>query len=233
METTLREIKSFDPCSDGWRKLCKGLGTCDLDTEVPIMKILEINGVEDAFWALRTQKYEDYCLVLADVAESILHIFEEIHPDDNRPRLAIQAIREYKEGEISKEELEDIADEAFAAAHAAVDARATAHSAFAAAHAAVDAHSAYVVAHAAIDAAHAAYAAAHAAVDAHSAYVVVYAAIDAAHAAVDVHSAYAAAHSAVDAAHAAVDADDYAVKIQRAKNEEILRSYLEGENHEN
>ena len=178
MKTTLREIKRFNPCVPGWKRLCEGLGTSDLNTEVSILQILEINGVKDAFWALRTQKYKSYCLILADVAESVLHIFEKEYPNDNRPRRAIQAIRDYKAGKISKEELED-------AAYAATDA------AIAAADAAIAARAARAAAYAA------------------------YAAYDA------------------DAAAYAAYAADAAAKIQRNKNEVILRSYLEGENHEN
>ena len=37
-------------------------------------------------------------LFAADCAESVLHLFEERHPDDDRPRLAIQAARDYANG---------------------------------------------------------------------------------------------------------------------------------------
>jgi len=105
MITTLREIKSFNPCVSGWKKLCRTLRTTNLDTEVSILQILESNGVQDAFWALKTQDYKDYCLILADIAESVLHIFESKCHGDGRVKKGIQAIRDYKEGRISKEEL--------------------------------------------------------------------------------------------------------------------------------
>jgi len=75
MKTTLREIRSFEPCSSGWKKLCQGLGTSDLDTEVTILQILEINGAEDAFWALRTQRYEDWCPVFEEIVKSCCYTF--------------------------------------------------------------------------------------------------------------------------------------------------------------
>jgi hypothetical protein len=97
MKTTLREIRKHEPCADGWKKLIKVLGTSDPDTEITILEILESNGVKDAFWALRTQKYEEYCLILADVAESVVRL-----TDDKRVSDCIQAIRDYNAGKINR-----------------------------------------------------------------------------------------------------------------------------------
>jgi len=147
MITTLREIKSFNPCVSGWKKLCRTLRTTNLDTEVSILQILESNGVQDAFWALKTQDYKDYCLILADIAESVLHIFEDKYPNNNIPRSTIQAIRDYKEGKITIEELEIHSSAADAAADAA--AYATAYAADAAAAYAATAYAATAAAYAA------------------------------------------------------------------------------------
>jgi len=92
MKTTLREIKKFTPCIHGWKSLCDRLGNSDLDTEVSILEFLEISGAEAAFRALSTQKYNDYCLILADVAESVLFLFEGVKESD-APRKAIEGIR--------------------------------------------------------------------------------------------------------------------------------------------
>lgn len=40
------------------------------------------------------------CLFAADCAEHVLPIFEKLHPDDKRPRKAIEAARAYARGEI-------------------------------------------------------------------------------------------------------------------------------------
>ena len=40
----------------------------------------------------------DLRLFAADCAEAVLHHFEDRHPDDDRPRLAIQAARDYANG---------------------------------------------------------------------------------------------------------------------------------------
>ena len=52
--TTLNEIRKHDPCSSGWAKLLKGLSKTSPDDEsLPLERILEINGLPDALWALR------------------------------------------------------------------------------------------------------------------------------------------------------------------------------------
>jgi len=119
MKTTLKEIWDSNPCVGGWEKLVGGLGTKDLSTEVTILKIYEINGIMDAMWALRTQNYKDYCLMLADIAESVLYIFENKYPKDSRVRDCIQGIRDYKAGKISNEKLCNFSSNAANASNAA------------------------------------------------------------------------------------------------------------------
>ena len=158
--TTLNKIETRRHCRDGWEKLLVGLGKTEPDDDpLPLMKILELNGIEDAVWALQCFKYREYCLFLADVAESVLHIYESKY-NSKAPRQAIQAIRDWHAGEIDDKALADAADSAYAAAHAA--AYATHADAYAAADAAANAADAY--AYAAADAA--AYAAADDAADA-------------------------------------------------------------------
>ena len=138
LNTTLNEIKKHRPCIGGWRKLLHHLGKTEADDEsLNIMTILEANGIEDAVWCLRAFKYRDYCLFNADVAESVLSIFEAKYPKDARPRNAIKAIRDYKAGKMTREAL--VTEAAYAAydAYDAYDAYA------AAAYAAYDAHDAY------------------------------------------------------------------------------------------
>lgn len=112
--TTLNKIKQHNPCSDGWDKLLKFLNKTEADDEpLNLLTILESNGAHDCVWAFRTT--EDcpvYRLIAADFAGSVLHIFEEKYPDDNRPRLAIQSARDYANVLISEEKL----DAAWAAA---------------------------------------------------------------------------------------------------------------------
>ena len=136
LNTTLNEIKKHRPCIEGWRKLLHHLGKTEADDEsLNIMTILEANGIEDAVWCLRAFKYRDYCLFNADVAESVLSIFEAKHPKDARPRNAIKTIRDYKAGKITKKELGPDAYVAAydAAAYAVYDAYVAAYDAYASA----------------------------------------------------------------------------------------------------
>ena len=162
MKTTFREILKYKPCKRGFAKLCNNLLETNfpedpeswsdlqlddeqLNREVTILQILESNGVKDTFWALRTQEYKDYCLIAADVAESVLHIFEDKYPDDERPRKAIESIREWHSGKISIQELIDYSHCAHNAhIDADDDAAAAAYSAYA--YAAAAAYAAYAAA---------------------------------------------------------------------------------------
>lgn len=122
MKTTIKEIYSYDLCQSGFEtlvnntfnksfkdesieKIMSTLSEEDQNKDITILEVLESNGVEDAFWALRTQDYKDYCLIIADVAESTIDIYEKKYPKHKAPRLAIEAIRKYNNGEIDIEEL--------------------------------------------------------------------------------------------------------------------------------
>jgi len=54
MKTTLNKIREHSPCSDGWRKLLAHLGKTQADDEtLPMLTILDSNGLDDALWCLR------------------------------------------------------------------------------------------------------------------------------------------------------------------------------------
>ena len=108
MKTTLKKILSHNPCGQasfesGWGKAIKSFGVCELDTEVTPMDILKHAGIKDACWCLRVFDYKDYCLFLADIAESIVHL-----ASDKSASLCIEGIRLYKKGKISLKELATI-----------------------------------------------------------------------------------------------------------------------------
>ena len=108
MQTTLNKIKLHDPCEDGWKKLLNYLGKTEADDEpLELRTILESNGVDDTIWALRAVEGKDkeIRLFAADCTELVLPIFEKQFPDDDRPRKAIQAARDYANGIISEKEL--------------------------------------------------------------------------------------------------------------------------------
>ena len=148
MKTTFKKIKSFEPCREGWQKLIAYYSPNSLDEEISIREILISNGVKDAVWALCAVNDQDKVrLFRADVAESVLHIFEKECPEDDRPRKAIEAIRKFVQKEISKEELKSAAYAADTATYAACTAaaEAAAYTAYAACAAAADTAAYYVI----------------------------------------------------------------------------------------
>jgi hypothetical protein len=119
MQTTLNKIKEHSPCEEGWEKLLNHLNKTQSDDEpLDLRTILESNGVDDTIWAFRAVEGKDkeIRLFAADCAESVLPIYEKNYPDDKRPRLAIQAARDYANGLIPMEELDAARAAAWAAA---------------------------------------------------------------------------------------------------------------------
>ena len=154
MQTTLNKIIFHSPCKEGWEKLLNHLNKTQADDEpLELRTILQSNGLNDTIWSLRAVEGKDkeIRLFAADCAELVLPIYEKHYPDDNRPRLAILAARDYANGLITLEELSAACDAASAAAYAACDAASAA--ARAAAYAARSARAAAYAA--ADDAAHA------------------------------------------------------------------------------
>jgi Immunity protein Imm5 len=125
MQTTLNKIKHHSPCKKSWGKLLNHLGKTQSDDEVlQLRTILESNGLDDTIWAMRAVQGKDkeIRLFAADCAELVLNIYERDYPDDNRPRLAIHAARDYANGLITREELTASSDAARDAARASSDA---------------------------------------------------------------------------------------------------------------
>ena len=85
------------------------------DNKCVVRKARLLRGVEA--WDEKSAR-----LFAADCAEHVLHIYEKDYPDDDIPRNAIQAARDYANGKITKDELAAAADAAWAAARAATDA---------------------------------------------------------------------------------------------------------------
>jgi len=122
MKTTLNKIKSFGPCEGGWKKLLNYLGKTEADDqELTVRTILDSNGLQDAIWSLRAVKGHDreIRLFAADCAESVLRLFENKYPNDDIPRKAIQAARDYANGLIDVAAMDAARDAARAAARAA------------------------------------------------------------------------------------------------------------------
>ncbi len=127
MKLTTNIIMDHNPCGQysdgktGISKLMNYLNQSSVnDNEFTLIDVLKSNGIKDAVWCLRCFDYLDVCLFMADVAESVLDIYEKSNSNSKAPRKLIQDLRDFKTGKITKDELSEIRrSAAHAAAHAA------------------------------------------------------------------------------------------------------------------
>lgn len=119
--TTLNKIRAFEPPKSLWEKLLSSLGkTAPDDKPLALVSILESIGLDGALWCTRTvfnehrEKIVEFAIRCAD---NVLPIFEKKVPNDHRPRLAIQAAKDYLEGKITETDLE-VGDAAYEATYA-------------------------------------------------------------------------------------------------------------------
>ena len=123
LTTTLALLRDHGACVDGFRKLRNhvGLKWAD-DAPINLLTVLASNGLDDTLWCLRaTIQNSDRVarLFAADCAEDVLPLFLAVMPDDDRPRLAIEAARAYARGEIDDAARAAAGAAAIAAARAA------------------------------------------------------------------------------------------------------------------
>ena len=113
MNTTLNQIRSKSPCSDGWTKLLKHLGKTQADDEpLSLTTILDSNGLEDTLWCLQAvdghareiRLYAVWC------ARQVQHLTK-----DQRSIDALDVAERFANGQATKNEL-DIAGNAAGAA---------------------------------------------------------------------------------------------------------------------
>ena len=113
--TTFRLVREAGACKNHYRQFAKAVGGVKAygqDTPIPLIKILEINGLNDALWALRAVLPEEKAsrdrmarLLAADFAEHVLHLYERQYPEDNQCRQAIETARQYAEGQATDTQL--------------------------------------------------------------------------------------------------------------------------------
>jgi len=128
MKTTLdiKELKKLPSCSNSFIKTFK---QAHGDNIVTLSQALDSNRWSDIWWLISVSYSEfsqnqkdDLNLLGCDWAMSCLHNFESIYPDDKRPRLAIQAKKDFINKKITKKELElaaELAESAESAAESA------------------------------------------------------------------------------------------------------------------
>ena len=126
MLVTTAKIKSLNPCASRLRLYLKHHAEFS-GTMTQFLNLPNLTHRDKRWVYFRMVPREILPKVAADIAESVLHIFEAAHPKNKRPRLAIEAAR-------SGVSYNSCMDAAYVASACA---RATSHnSAYAAAHAA-------------------------------------------------------------------------------------------------
>ena len=141
--TTLNAIRAEHPCEDGWKRLLTDLGKTKADDEpLPLVTILDSNGVDDALWCLRAvEGFDKEKRVFAVwCVRQVQHLLK-----DHRSIAALDVAERFANGLASQEELEaawaaaDAARAADAVDYCAIRAaRAAAYAAWQAADAVVD-----------------------------------------------------------------------------------------------
>ena len=130
MNTTLNLILAAKPCGlepgsrRGWQKLLTGLDKTGPDDEpLPLSEILRINGLDDAFWAIRaTPGHERPARLLAvDCAREVQYLMT-----DPRSVAALDVAERYAHGLATEAELATARAAARAAAKATAEAPARA-----------------------------------------------------------------------------------------------------------
>ena len=134
MKVTAKQLIKAGCCSSGVDPYFKGINRKQWDVKKLLALAIKQGNYQDCRYGLsymmtKIQRVEwaVYC------AEQVLHLFEDKHPDDKRPRLAIKAAKKYLKNPTDKN-----AYAAYAAAYAGA-AYAAAYAAYAAADAAADA----------------------------------------------------------------------------------------------
>lgn len=130
LSTTLNEIKSHNPCENGWVTLLKHLNKTKADgAKLKYSVILESNGIQYAIWALK--RNEKSLPVLKRFAYLCA---EEVRPlmKDKRSTDCLDATRDFLDGKIQFDELKKHRDASYAASASASYADADAASASAA-----------------------------------------------------------------------------------------------------
>jgi hypothetical protein len=125
LTTTLADIRKLPRCQGSWKELLKGLGVSRANKDpLPLERILEINGFDDALEALRAVQGHDGAIRLfaCYCARYVLDVFEREFPEDKRPREAIETAERFARGEATNEELDAAFYAAGAAARAGWDA---------------------------------------------------------------------------------------------------------------
>jgi len=101
--TTLNAIRNHDPCSHGWSKLLRHLGKTTADDELlPLVTVLDSNGLHDALWCCRCMPQYDrlWRLFAVHCARRVQHLMT-----DQRSVAVIDVAEKYANGQATRDEL--------------------------------------------------------------------------------------------------------------------------------
>jgi len=117
MQTTLKKIRAYQPCKEGWEKLLKHLGKTKADDEqLSLLTVLDSNGLDDAIWCMRAIEGRDKEIRLYAVwcARQVQNLTK-----DPRSIAALDMAERFANGEATEKELAEVWAAAWAAANAA------------------------------------------------------------------------------------------------------------------
>ena len=100
--TTLAAIRSHNPCVEGWAKLLKHLGKHEADDEpLPLVTILDSNGLDDTLWCLRSVDGYDREIRLYGIwcARQVQHLMT-----DQRSIAVLDVAERYASGQVTVDE---------------------------------------------------------------------------------------------------------------------------------
>ncbi len=101
--TTLNAIRAHGPCADGWSKLLAHLGKTKADDEpLPLLTILDSNGLDDALWCMRAMPEHDkhWRLFAVWCARQVQHLMR-----DQRSISALDVAERHARGNATDAEL--------------------------------------------------------------------------------------------------------------------------------
>ena len=129
LTTTFALLREHRACPEGYKKLATALGGVrryGATRPIPLLAVLEHNGLLDALWCLRATPPEQgsardrlFRLFTCDFVERELPIYERAYPGDSRVRDCIAVARRFAMGQATEGERSAARAAAAAAANAA------------------------------------------------------------------------------------------------------------------